>query len=124
MKSLGSFGEALAEERLRGLGYIILDRNWRTREGEIDIIAKEGQVIVFVEVRTRRTRTFGLPEESITPRKQERLVKTALAYLEENALYEMDCRFDLMALECSREGEVLRMDHFKDVIDVDGGWIH
>jgi len=122
-KSLGPLGEALAEERLRTLGYAILDRNWRTREGEIDIVAKEGEVIVFVEVRARRTRTFGLPEESITPQKQERLMKTALAYLEENKLYEMDCRFDLIALECSKGGEVVRMEHYFDVIDADGGWI-
>ena len=122
-KGLGLLGEELAEKRLRASGYAILDRNWRTREGEIDIVAREGDVIVFVEVRARRTDTFGLPEESITFRKKERLLKAALAYIEEKGLFELDCRFDLIALELSRGGKVLRLEHFVDVIEADGRWI-
>lgn len=121
-RNLGPLAEAIAEERLRELGYCILDRNWRTREGEVDLIAREGEVIVFVEVRARRTRAYGLPEESLTPKKKGRLMKTALAYLADKNLQEMDCRFDLVAIECSKEGGVVRLEHYQDVMEADMGW--
>lgn len=78
---LGRRGERLAERALAGRGYRILDRNWRCREGEIDIVARDGDAIVFVEVKTRSSDAFGHPFEAITVAKLARLRRLAAAWL-------------------------------------------
>src|SRR5690606_2707639 len=71
--AIGEYGERLACEYLVGLGYVVIDRNWRCDQGELDIVAREGDCLVFCEVKTRRSTAFGPPVESVTPAKAARL---------------------------------------------------
>jgi putative endonuclease len=80
-KATGAHGEELAARFLQRQGYAILQANWRCRRGEIDLIARDGATLVFVEVRTRRSSRLGSPEESVTPAKQQRLAELAQTYL-------------------------------------------
>lgn len=109
-QGLGQRGEELAAEELRRQGYEIVARNWRCPEGEADIIARQGEEWLFVEVRTRRGRDFGLPEESITPRKRARMAAVAARYLAEHALWDVSPRLALMAVEMDRAGRLLRVE--------------
>lgn len=120
-KELGKLGESLAAQRLEAQGYRIRDRNWRTTEGEVDIIAEEGDTIVFVEVKARRSRQFGLPEEAMTKKKRQSLIKAALAYLDTNHIQEANWRFDFVAIEWSAEGVLIRFEHLVDVIEAGPG---
>ncbi len=117
-QKVGNFGEKLACEHLREKGYEILDQNYRTRGGEIDIVAKEGDVLVFVEVKTRTNRAFGFPEEAIDARKQRKLVLTAEHYLAVHRLYEKNYRIDSIGIELDREGRILELRHENDIV----GW--
>jgi putative endonuclease len=90
----------------------ILERGFRSRLGEIDIVAQEGATIVFVEVKTRRARAFGLPEESVTALKQRRLIRMAGAWLSARGMHGRDCRFDVVAIEEGPSGAVIR--HLRD----------
>ncbi|MFC1962811.1 YraN family protein [Chloroflexota bacterium] len=98
-KEIGSQGERIAQDFLKEKGYRLLDTNFRSREGEIDIIARKGKCIVFIEVRTRSNQSFGTPEESITSTKKERLVRLALAYLQDHPSPSSDWRIDMVAIE-------------------------
>lgn len=115
-QSLGRQGEAFAASYLKGLKYKILQTNYRCRCGEIDIIARDGKVLVFVEVKTRRGASYGPPQLSVTPFKQRQISKTALTYLLQNRLMDENARFDVIAL-------VFRNDepdvtHIKDAFDL------
>jgi putative endonuclease len=120
-QGLGRRGEDLAAAHLEGLGYELVARNWRTRAGEVDIIARDGEWLVFVEVRTRRAETgggpplFGRPEDSITPRKQIRLNAMAEAYLFEFP-WPGPWRIDVVALELHPGGAIARLDHLLDAV--------
>ena len=117
--AFGRRGEELAEQYLCRRGYVILARRFRTRQGEIDLIARSGETIVFVEVRRRRTGRLGDPLESIGPRKQARLVRTARVFLHARGLHEQPCRFDVVALrEADGAGPVI--DHREDAFRADG----
>ncbi len=96
---LGQYGENTAAHFLERRGYQILESNYRTRFGEIDIIAKEKDVICFVEVKTRTTPSHGNAFESVTPQKQKKLVRLALGYLEKNNLLDVAARFDVVAID-------------------------
>jgi len=102
-------------------GYAIIVRNWRTRSGELDIVARDGDWLVFVEVRTRRTRggalapELGTPEESVTPRKQLRLAAMVDAYLFEMP-WDGPWRIDVIALELRPDGSVARLNHLRDAV--------
>jgi putative endonuclease len=95
----GSAAEKLAEQFLRKQGLIILEKNYATRRGEIDLITKQGDVIAFVEVRYRRQDRYGTPAETITYHKQKRLMAAASYYLQERKLTEStSCRFDVVSI--------------------------
>jgi putative endonuclease len=94
----GKRGEDAACEELRRRGYIILDRRFRTRCGELDIVAKDGNVIVFVEVKARTDGNFGEPSESVTWQKRRRLAQMAASYLSRKQLGDVPCRFDVVAV--------------------------
>lgn len=96
--SLGKAGEQLAVDYLHRQGYQIIERNFRTRNGEIDIIAKQASFLVFVEVKTRRSLQYGQPAEAVTYRKQQKLIQTALLYLQESPLAATGYRFDVMEI--------------------------
>jgi len=101
---LGQSGEEEATAFLKRQGYKILQRNFRSKLGEIDIIAKDGATLCFVEVRTRTSEWHGHPFESITPRKKQKLIKTALTYLKLNGLTDTDARFDVVAVIPQEQG--------------------
>jgi len=96
---LGKEGEDLALDFLSAHGYRIISRNFRTRFGEIDIIAADGQTICFIEVKTRRQLRFGSPEESVQRRKQRHMAKAAIYFLKNNRLLDSPSRFDVVSVE-------------------------
>lgn len=107
---LGARGEELAARALADRGYDIVDRNWRCPEGEIDIVARRSGVWAFFEVRTRRGRRFGAPEESLTPAKEKRMIDVALAYLVQSGDQDPDWRIGFVAVEMDASGRLLRLD--------------
>lgn len=114
---LGWRGERLAERYLAGRGLTILERNYRCSAGEADLIAQDGDTLVFVEVRTRRGQDYGSPEESITTRKQAHLLAVAQAYLAERGLSDIAWRIDVVAVEMSARGELLRVEHIENAVE-------
>jgi putative endonuclease len=121
-QSIGTWGELKAIEHVIKQGYVLRARNWRTREGEIDIIASDGDTIVFIEVKTRTSKEFGLPEESLTDSKQRKLRRTALQYMDEHDLLDSLWRIDVIAIEASSAREILRLDHYLSAIEEEDGW--
>lgn len=97
-KSTGKLGEDLATRFLEQSGYQVLARNYHTRYGELDIICRQNQSLVFVEVKARRNIRFGYPEEAITPRKIQHLKKAAWHYLEEKQTAYREIRFDVITI--------------------------
>jgi putative endonuclease len=94
----GKLGEELAAAYLEEAGYRILERNYRCPFGEIDIIAQEGDTLVFVEVKSRRSENFGLPQLAVGPEKQRRISKISLYYLQGHRLDAPNVRFDVVAI--------------------------
>ncbi len=117
-RSLGCRGEELAATYLEKKGYIILQRNYRSGAGEMDIVAQDGDCLVFVEVRARSTREYGTPEESITPSKAQRLVEVAQGYLQEQGDAVREWRIDLVAILWS--GDSYRLNHIVNAVTGDG----
>ena len=102
-QNLGKSGEDLAVRELERRGYAILARRYRTRYGEIDIVAKDGETTVFVEVKARVTDEFGTAAEAVTPWKQRRLAHMASDYVARNDLAFQPCRFDVVAIDWAGE---------------------
>ena len=96
--ALGSLGETLARQALEREGYAILATQYRTPRGEIDIVARDGPCLVFVEVKARRTVERGTPAEAVTPRKQRRVIVMARDYLARHQTDATECRFDVVAI--------------------------
>jgi putative endonuclease len=103
-QALGLSGEGLACEELRRRGYAILECRYRTRFGEIDIIARDGQTIVFVEVKARQSDDFGGAAAAVTGWKQRRIAKMAVDYLSRRRLHDSPCRFDVVAIDFDSAG--------------------
>ncbi len=116
-KEIGIHGERVAEKHLVDLGYRILDRNWRWRKGELDLVAEHREEVVFVEVKARRSQTYGLPEESITHAKREKLIQTAYAYLSRANRRDVHWRIDVVAIDMDRDGEVVRLEHIVSAVE-------
>ncbi|MGE5557852.1 MAG: YraN family protein [Bacillota bacterium] len=117
-KRIGRAGESYAVELLKKNGYTIMDTNFNTRCGEIDVVAKENGYLVFVEVKTRTSRRFGTGVTAVTPRKKHHLIKAALLYIARFGLHHENCRFDLLALETTPEGEVLGQRLIRNAFEV------
>ena len=100
-QALGIRGENLAADELERRGYAILARRYRTRHGEIDIVARDGETIVFVEVKVKDTAEFGSAAEAVGARKRRRIVSMAVDYLARNRLTANPCRFDVVAIDGS-----------------------
>jgi len=113
--TLGRFGEDVACDYLTENDYRILDRNWRTRKGELDIICMQDDLLVFVEVKTRGPGSLEMPGEALNTGKKIRLLRAASEYLTKKHLWEKASRFDLIALRM-REDDV-DLEHIQNVID-------
>ncbi len=120
-KTTGARGEAVAVDYLRRKGYTILQANWRCRRGEIDIVAQDGPMLVFVEVRTRRSTRLGSPEESVTASKQQRLVDLAHTYLlfleTAGRPWSGPWRIDVVAIAVNPSGVTAHLNHLVNAIE-------
>ena len=105
-QSLGKRGEEMARFHLEKLGYKIITTNFRTKSGEIDLIAKDGVTLVFVEVKTRSSEKFGSPLEALTLQKCRQISKVAMEYLLKNGGVDQPARFDVVAVRPGRSPEV------------------
>ena len=115
-QTLGHHGESIAAHFLEQEGYAILERNWRTPYGEIDLIASYEEVIAFVEVKTRANNTLGTPEISITPRKREHMVNAAAHYIQQHPEQTKDWRIDVITVQIRAGSSAPLIDHFENVI--------
>lgn len=116
-QQVGQKGEEAAREYLKEQGYSIVDNNYRCRLGEIDIIARDGNTVVIVEVRTKTGLAFGRPEESITRDKARKLHRLALQYLQSHYQLEISSRIDLVAVMVDRNsGQVKDLIHIKNIL--------
>ena len=115
--SLGNKGEELAADLLKDSGYKILYRNYKTKLGEIDIIAEDKERICFIEVKTRSSDRFGCGSEAVLKTKQRQIAKTALSFLKEKKLLDRKARFDVVSLDCSSSEP--KLDLIKDAFELD-----
>ena len=114
-QALGEWGEGKAAEYLEGIGYQILERNFRTPYGEIDLIAQINSEIIFVEVKTRSSRNFGYPEEAITAKKMQHMIESAESYMQEQEDQQKDWRIDVIAIEKPKDVSKPLIEHFENI---------
>ncbi len=115
---LGNTGEDLACRELQRRGYAILDRRYRCRDGELDIVARDGTTLVFVEVKTRQDRSFGGGADAVTGLKRRRLTRAAQHYVSCHRIRECPCRFDVVAIDVG-DGEPT-IEVFQNAFDMCG----
>jgi putative endonuclease len=119
-RALGDSGERLAGRILRDAGYVLLERQWRVRGGEIDLIALDGEVLVFCEVKTRRGAARGTAEEAVDAAKANRLLDLGAQYVEEHPEHaERFWRVDLIAITLDARGRVERVTHLENAYQSD-----
>ena len=114
---IGKEGEELAVKFLKKNGYGIVERNYRCPYGEIDIIAMDSDVLVFVEVKTRTSDLFGLPKESVDARKQRHIIKASTEYLARSGLTDTPARFDVVSIEMDGKGGGTSMELVRNAFD-------
>ena len=116
-QSIGKQGETKAKNYLKRRGYQILESNYRTKAGEIDLIAKEKDCLVFVEVKTRTTEEYGTPAEAVSFYKQQHMINSAKYYLTRHG-GECECRFDVIEVRLSSRGwlKIAKINHLKNVL--------
>jgi putative endonuclease len=115
-RDTGILGEKLAGDFLRKRGYRILEANYRCPAGEVDLVAEHRDFLVFVEVRTKRSREFGTPEESITETKKERLITVAAYYQQTHHNLPQSWRIDVVAVELNRKGKPWRIELIENAV--------
>ncbi len=106
-RALGARGEVLAGEWYTARGYVVLDRNWRTRYGELDLVLEQNDVVVFCEVKTRTTDAFGAGVEAVTRDKQQRIRRLAGQWLEAHDRGHRGLRFDVVSILAPRDGPLI-----------------
>jgi putative endonuclease len=94
----GRSGEDIAADFFLSMGYTILERNYRNRFGEIDLVLEKDDVLVFAEIKTRSSCRFGLPQEAVTVSKQHRIRRIAMSYIQDNGMEEREVRFDVVGI--------------------------
>jgi putative endonuclease len=119
-KPLGRRGEKAAARHLKRQGYKIVSTGTQLRPGELDIVALDGQTIVFVEVKTRQSRQYGHPAEAVTPAKQRRLTRLAVTFLKLHGLLEHAARFDVVAVTWPEGQRRPEIEHFKNAFEAVG----
>jgi putative endonuclease len=117
---LGKSGENYACWELERLGYEILDRRYRTRVGEIDIVAREGETLVFIEVKARRSGRFGPPAEAVDAPKRRKLMQMATSYIFSRRLSNARCRFDVVAVTLGAGERLPKIEVFRGAFDANG----
>ena len=118
-KLFGQAGESAAEEYLRRKGYRIVARNRRSPVGELDLVAEDGRVLVFVEVKARRTDAFGGAIQAVHQRKQQKLIQLAAQYLARHHVKDRLCRFDVVLLQ-GTDAAVPQIEHIQNAFEVSG----
>jgi len=118
-RDTGILGERLAKDFVKKRGYRILETNYRCPEGEIDIVAKDKDCLVFIEVRSKTSREFGSPEESITPVKRERMRVTAAHYRQSHSNLPPLWRIDMVAVELDQKGKLSRIELIENAVGED-----
>jgi putative endonuclease len=113
--ALGAYGERLAAEHLRAAGMTVLDSNWRCPLGELDIVARDGDVLVVCEVKTRSSALYGHPLEAVTADKAARLRRLAAAWIDERQVHPTDVRIDLVGVVRGRSGGPAQVEHVRGV---------
>jgi putative endonuclease len=118
-KGIGELGEEIAANFMIARGYRILERNYRCKGGEVDIIARDpgDKSLVFIEVKTRRGLTYGVPQLAVTPFKQRQISKAALTWLGKNKLHDSNARFDVIAILLHSDGNHA-IEHIKNAFDL------
>lgn len=111
----GNLGEKLAEAHLRNKGYRIIARNFKKRYGELDLIALHNKTLVFIEVKTRWSTSYGAPEEAITPWKLRSLINTAYYFKLLHPELPEAMRIDVVAVEISSSNEISRIEHIENI---------
>lgn len=114
-KLLGNTGESIASNYLTRQGYRIISRNFKARYGEIDIICVHADTLVFIEVKTRQGREFGLPEEAVTPKKLREVVQTADFFVSTHQNLPEAFRIDVIGIELDEEEKVVYFNHIENV---------
>jgi putative endonuclease len=117
-KALGDLGEQAAADFLARRGMRIMERKFRCRGGEVDLIARDGADLVFVEVKTRRTREFGEGSEAVTAAKRRRILRAAALYLSARDSLSHPCRFDVVSVRFAATGAP-QLEHLKDAFAAD-----
>jgi putative endonuclease len=115
-QGLGRTGERLAAEELSRQGYCILERNFRCSYGEIDLVAEDEHDLIFVEVKTRRGNAYGLPEEAVTFRKQQKIIQVASYYLDLHACSERSWRIDVVAVQLDQGGKPVEIRIYQHAV--------
>jgi putative endonuclease len=113
-QAIGAYGETLAARHLTAQGMVLLDRNWRCETGEIDLVLRDGDVLVVCEVKTRSSLRYGTPHEAVTDEKVARLRRLAVRWVEERGVTVRDIRIDLVGILRPRRGASL-LDHVRGV---------
>jgi putative endonuclease len=113
--AVGKYGEDLAARHFVGAGFTVLARNWRCAAGEIDIVARDGNVLVIAEVKTRRSTAYGSPAEAVTRRKVEKLRELALFWLREHPSGGAAVRFDVVSVVLPHSGSA-QLEHLRGVL--------
>jgi putative endonuclease len=114
-QTLGKTGEDLACAELERRGYVVIERRYRRRGGELDIIARDGRTVVFVEVKAREGRDFGEAAEAVTARKRQKMTQLALDYLARHHLTECACRFDVVSIHMENDRPTIEL--FQNAFD-------
>lgn len=117
---LGKLGERYAARYLVKQGCSILERNYRTSVGEIDIIAKQDDALVFTEVKTRSSTQYGSPLEAVDTRKQRQIIRTAYVFLKDRDAMQTPCRFDVLAIYIGLGGRVSEVEWIQSAFDEPG----
>jgi len=116
-QQVGKEGEDLAAEFLRKNGYKILGKNFRSHFGEIDIIAQEKKTLCFVEVKTRHSQKFGSPADAVSRQKQGKIIKTAIFYMNQKRLENVDMRFDVVSVLFWKKEGLLQIEIIKNAFE-------